>query len=175
MYITHPTGLVCLMICLGISCAAEDGPAGAADGGPSAANEPQGSPAATPIDPNAVKAALGDPNVVAKLRDLGLQMASNAGVSSPMKMYVVAAADHQDAETILSGDTINDHSPVYVIVMIGGPFTARSHPPGVPAVESNVLTVTVDAATYRVTDLGFVNVEPDLSKIALVTVDLSSK
>jgi hypothetical protein len=164
-----------MMIWLGISCAAEDGEAGAADGGASAANESQGPLAATPMDPNAVKAALEDPKVVAKLRELGLQIASNAGVSSPTKMYVVAVADHQDAETILSGAIINDHAPVYVIVMTGGSFTAPKAPPGVPAVQSNVLTVTVDAATARVTDIGFVNVEPDLSKIALVTVELSSK
>jgi hypothetical protein len=157
-----------MMIWLGISCAAEDG-------GPSADNESEGPLAAMPTDPNAVKAALGDPDVVAKLRDLGLQIASSTGVSSPMKMYVVAAGDHQDAETILSGAIINDHAPVYVIVMTGGPFTAQKSPPGVPAVQSNVLTVTVDAATNRVTDIGFVNMEPDLSKIALVTVDLSSK
>jgi hypothetical protein len=172
MYRTYPTALVCMMTWLGISCAAED--AGAADGG-NAATESEGPLAATPIDPNAVKAALGDPTVVAKLRDLGLQIASNAGVSSPMKMYVVATADHQNAETILSGAIINDHAPVYVVVMTGGPFTAPNPPPGVPAVQSHVLTVTVDAATYRVTDIGFVNAEPDLSKIALVTVDPSSK
>jgi hypothetical protein len=102
-------------------------------------------------------------------------VASNTGVSTPTKIYVVAAADHQDAETILGGGTINDDAPVYVIVMTGGPFTAPNPPPGTPAVQSNVLTVTVDAATYRISDIGFVNAAPDLSTIALATVDLSTK
>jgi hypothetical protein len=124
-------------------------------------------------DPGDAAGALGDPKVQAKLRDLGLEIAEKAGVSSPMRMYVVAVADHQEAETVLSGDTIYDHSPVYVIVMIGGPFTStHPAPPGQPSPQGNVLTVTVNAATYDVTDLGFVNIEPDLSKVASDTVTL---
>jgi hypothetical protein len=88
-------------------------------------------------------------------------------------MHAVAASDHQAAETVLSGAIINDHVPVFVIKMTGGPFTDGSHPPGVPAPPgSNVLTLTVDAATYRVTDIGYVDEEPDLGRIGPMTVKL---
>ena len=79
-------------------------------------------------------------------------------------MNVVAAADHQEAEAILSGATINDHAPVYVITITGGPFTALSHPPDAPAPQGNVLTLTIDAATHSLTDIGFVDAAPDLSR-----------
>jgi hypothetical protein len=75
------------------------------------------------------------------------------------------AADHQAAQTVLSGANVNDHAPVVVIKMTGGPFTATHHPPGVAAPQGNVLTLTVEAATYRITDIGYADVEPDLSQI----------
>jgi len=111
---------------------------------------------------------------MANLRGIGLRVSSAAGVSSPTTMRAAAASDHQAAQTILSGAIINDHAPVYVIKMTGGPFTATQHPPGAPAPQGNVLTVTVDAATYRVTDIGYVTVEPDLSQIGALAVDLSA-
>lgn len=133
-------------------------------------------PAASPsMSPSSLKATLADATVVSKLRSSGLQLASIAGVSMPDRMYVVAVSDHQSAETILSGANINDHSAVYVIVMTGGPFTAFDHPQGVDAPQGNVLTATINAATFNVTDLGIVHVEPDLATIALGTVDLQTK
>lgn len=119
-----------------------------------------------PGDPSAAQAALGDPNVVAKLRDLALQFSSLAGVSSPMTMHTVAA-DHQVAEKIISGDLVYGHAPVYVIKITGGPFTASRHPNGVAAPHGNFLTLTVDAATYRLTDTFYSDVEPDLTKIGV--------
>jgi len=118
---------------------------------------------------------LADPSVVARLHDLGLQLSSIAGVPSPTRMYAAAVSDHQAAERVLSGAIINDHAPVFVIVMTGGPFTALEAPPGVPPPEGNVLTATVNAATYDVTDVGIVNAEPDLSKIASATVELNAR
>jgi hypothetical protein len=58
--------------------------------------------------------------------------------------------------------------------MKGGPFTATHHPPGIAAPQGNVLRVTVDAATHRVTDVALVNAEPDLTQIGSHTVDLSA-
>jgi hypothetical protein len=124
-----------------------------------------------PGDPSAARAALGDPSVVAKLRGLALQVSSLAGVSSPMTMLAVAA-DHQAAEKVLCGAIVNDHAPVYVIKMTGGPFTSRRHSPAGPAPQGNVLTLTVNAATYRITDVGYDDVEPDLSQIGPVAVNL---
>lgn len=117
------------------------------------------------IDPKSALSALSDPNVRAELRGYGSKAASNAGVASPKTMNVVAAADHQEAETILSGATINDHAPVYVITITGGPFTSRMHRANVSAPQGNVLTLTIDAATHRLTDVGFVDAAPDLSSL----------
>jgi hypothetical protein len=116
--------------------------------------------------------ALGDSNELATLRGIALGAASAAGVSSPSTITAVAASDHQAAEFILCGAVINDHAPVYVIKMAGGPFTATQHPGGQPAPQGSFLTLTVDATTHRVTDSGYVNVEPDLSKIGSVAVNL---
>jgi hypothetical protein len=131
-------------------------------------------PATVAIDVNSVKAALGDPNVLAKLRDVALQASARAGVAQPTKMHAVVASDHQAAESVLSGSLINDHSPVYVIRVTGGRFVALRHPPGVAAPQGSVLTITVDATTFRVTDIGLVEVEPDLSRIGPTTVDLGA-
>jgi hypothetical protein len=88
-------------------------------------------------------------------------------------MRVVAAADHQVAEQLLSGATVYDHSPVYIVTMTGGPFTAVRHPKGVPAPQGNVLTLTIDAATHRIADVGYVDAEPDLKQLASVSVNLA--
>ena len=119
-----------------------------------------------------MKAALRDPNVVAKLREMAVEA---AGESTVTTMRAVAVSDHQAAETVLSGSIIYDHAPVFVIVITGGPFTAGRHPPGVPAPEGDVLTITVDAASYDVTDVGIGDVDPDLSEVASASVDLSAK
>jgi hypothetical protein len=126
-------------------------------------------------DPSNVEGTLADPSVVARLHDLALELSSIAGEPSPMRMYAAAVSDRQAAERVLSGAIINDHTPVFVIVMTGGPFTALEAPPGVPPTEGNVLTGTVNAATYEVTDVSIVNAEPDLSKIASATVDLNAR
>ena len=73
------------------------------------------------------------------------------------------------------GAIINDHAPVFVIVITGGPFTANHAPYGADAPEGNVLTITVNAATYEVSDVGISDLVPDLSKIASATVDLSAR
>ena len=127
--------------------------------------------------PGAEDGSLGDPNVRAKLRDLALQASSASGVSSPRTMVAVASPDHQAAEQVVSGDIVNDHVPVYVVMMTGGPFTAThaSPPPGVATPQGNVLTLTVDAQTYRVTDVGVSADAPDLSQIDSEIVDLLAK
>jgi hypothetical protein len=124
---------------------------------------------------SAPQLGLGDSNEVATLRGIALGVSSGAGVPSPQTMQAVAASDHQTAEFILCGAIVNDHAPVYVIKMTGGPFTATHHPPRGAAPQGSVLTVTVDAATHRVTDVGYVNVEPDLTQIGSLTVDLSAQ
>lgn len=117
------------------------------------------------IDTKAAVSALSDPAMLAELRSRALKAASLAGVASPKTINVVAASDHQEVESILSGATIDDHAPVYVITITGGPFTSRRRPPDAPAPQGKVLTLTIDAATHRLTDVGFVDVVPDLSKI----------
>jgi hypothetical protein len=117
-----------------------------------------------------VKTALRDPNVVAKLREMAVEA---AGESTPTSMYAVAVSDHQAAEAAL-GSGVYDHSPVYVIVITGGHFTARGGPLGATPPEGSVLTLTVDATSYDVTDVGIGDVEPDLSKVALASIDLSA-
>jgi hypothetical protein len=124
-------------------------------------------------DPSDATGTLEDPNVVAKLHDLGLQISSIAGVPAPPTMYAVAVSDHQVAETAISGAIIYDHAPVFVIVMTGGRFTSIEAPPGGAPAEGSALTATVNAATYDVTDVSILHVEPDLSRIALDTVDLN--
>ena len=118
---------------------------------------------------------LDDPKVVARLHDLGLQLSSIAGVPKPTTMYAVEVSDHQTAEKAASGDIVNDYyAPAYVIVMTGGPFMALEAPPGVTPPEGSILTATVNAATYEATDVGITNVEPDLTQVALATVDLNA-
>jgi hypothetical protein len=117
---------------------------------------------------------LDDPAVRVKLRDAGLNAAAIAGVSSPRTMIAVSSPDHQVAEQLVSGDIINDHVPVYVIEMTGGPFTANaaSLPPGQPAPQGSVLTLTVDAQSFDGLDLGIGDTAPDLTQISPHVVDL---
>jgi hypothetical protein len=88
-------------------------------------------------------------------------------------MMATAASDHQAAEKIIGGANLNDHAPVYIVQMTGGPFVARRSPPGVPAPQGNVLTITIDAGTYRITDVAYTAGAPDLTKIGSVVVDLA--
>jgi hypothetical protein len=85
----------------------------------------------------------------------------------------VAAVDHQAAESVISGAIINDHSPVYVVQVTGGTFTALHHPPNVEAPHGTILTITFDAATLRVTDIGIDEAAPDLAQIDREVVDLA--
>jgi hypothetical protein len=107
-----------------------------------------------------------------ELRALAMHRASVAGVSSPATIHAVACSDHQAAATVISGAGVNDHAPVYVVEMTGGPFVATGHPPGVPAPQGDVLTLTIDAQTHRVTDVGYHPVAPDLTQIDSDVVDL---
>src|SRR5579863_8202647 len=118
---------------------------------------------------------LADPSVRARLRALALQASSANGVPSPKTMIAVYALDHQAAEKIISGDIVNDHVPVYVIEVTGGPFTDTnaSVPPGAPPPQGNALTLTVDAQTYQVTDFGITLNVPDLTPISSDVVNLA--
>lgn len=162
------SGFVCMML-LGSSCSAENMAASAAG----ATAEGNVAPSSAP---GSEQGTLRDPAVRAKLRDLALHASSGAGVSSPRTMIAVASPDHQAAEEAVSGGSIvYDHAPVYVVVMTGGPFTGSEHPRGVSPPEGSVLTLTVDAASFRVTDYGIGNTDPDLSKIASASVDLAAE
>jgi hypothetical protein len=124
-------------------------------------------------DPEAAHAALKDQAIRAKLHGFALRMASAHGVSAPATMRVVVGADKQAATKITSGSLVNDRGPVFVITMTGGPFTARRHPPGVPAPQGNAMILTIDAATHRLTHMGIVDAEPDLSQIGAAAMSLA--
>ena len=156
------TRIVCLMIPLAASCASGDQGVDEVAGGSSAQSAVSTSELGT----------LSDPSVQAKLRDMGVRAASANGISSP-RIVAVASPDQQAAEAVVSGDLIPFHAAVYVVVVTGGTFTAGRHPPGVPAPQGSVLTLTVDAATYAVLGVGIVDAVPDLSKISSDIVDLS--
>ena len=128
-----------------------------------------------PSDPGATQGSLADPSVKAKLRALALQASSANGVASPKTMMGVYSTDHQTAEKIISGDIVNDHVPVYVIEVTGGPFTDTnaSVPPGASPPQGNALTLTVDAQTYQVTDFGITANVPDLTQIGPDVVNLA--
>jgi len=130
-------------------------------------------PTAGPADPSAAQTALRDPKVIAQIRSVALRASTSTGVPSPTGMLVVAAADHQAAEKMISGAVISDRAPVYVVQMTGGPFTSVEHPPGVAAPTGHVLTLTIDARTYRVTDIGFSPVPLDLSQMGAPVVNLA--
>jgi hypothetical protein len=122
-------------------------------------------------EPTAVaQTGLADPNVRAKLRTMALQASSANGVSSPKTIEAVASPDHQAAEKVVSGDIVNDHVAVYVVEVTGGTFTnnTASTPPGVPAPSGSVLTLTVNAQSFSVTDFGLTDTAPDLTQIGPV-------
>ena len=122
-------------------------------------------------EPTAVaQTGLADSNVRAKLRTMALQASSADGGSSPKTIEAVASPDHQAAEKVVSGDIINDHVAVYVIEVTGGTFTdnAASTPPGVPAPSGSVLTLTVNAQSFGVTDFGLTDTAPALTQIGPV-------
>ena len=110
--------------------------------------------------------------IVASLHALALDTSKRWGVETPSMVRAVAAADHQAAESVVSGAIINDHSPVYVVQVTGGTFTALHHPPNVEAPQGSVLTITFDAATLRITDVGIDPVAPDLAQIDREVVEL---
>jgi hypothetical protein len=126
-------------------------------------------------DPGATQGGLADPSVRAKLRVMALQASSADGVPSPKTMTAVYSPDHQAAEKIVSGDIVNDHVPVYVIEVTGGPFTDTnaSVPPGASPPQGNTLILTVDAQTYQVTDFGITPNTPDLTQISSDVVNLA--
>ena len=143
----------------------------------SGAPEPSGSPSSTsasPVGASAVlRAQLKDPVVVKELRDVALVHALRAGVASPRSIHAVAASDHQNAETVVSGAVIADHDPVIVVQMEGGPFTATTRPPnGAAPPQGDVLTITFDAASHRVTDIGYDASPADLRRIDAEVIDL---
>lgn len=122
---------------------------------------------------NTALLAAGDPNEMATLRGIALGVSSKAGVSTPASIQAVAASDRQTAASILSGAIIPDHRPVYVLKVTGGPFTSPHTPPGGAAPQQHAfLTVTVDAATKNLTDIGYDDVEPDLTQIGSAVVAL---
>jgi len=118
---------------------------------------------------------LADPSVRAKLRALALQTSSANGVPSPKTMLAVYSPDHQLAEEIISGDIVDDHVPVYVIEVTGGPFTCNScsFPPGASPPQGDAFTLTLDAQTYQVTDFGIYPNAPDLTQISPDVVNLA--
>ncbi len=123
---------------------------------------------------NTALLAARDPNEMSALRSIALGVSSMAGVTSPTTIQAVAAHDRQAAASILSGANIEDHTPVYVIKVTGGPFTASRRAPGQAARQFAFLTVTVDAATKHLTDVGYVDDEPDLTRIGSSVVDLTT-
>jgi hypothetical protein len=130
--------------------------------------------APTQVAPGERPAGLALSATRAQLRQQALAFAARSGAATAqLSMAAVAAGDHQAAATVISGDIVNEHQPVYVVVMTGATFTAPMHPPGVEAPRSNVLTITYDAATLRVTDFSYTMAAPDLKRIDSVdAVDL---
>jgi hypothetical protein len=90
-------------------------------------------------------------------------------------MLAVYSPDHQAAEKTISGDIVNDHAPVYVIEVTGGPFTCNncSVPPGGSPPQGNAITLTVNAQTFQGTDFGIGPNVPDLTQISSDVVDLA--
>jgi hypothetical protein len=119
-----------------------------------------------------LRAQLRDPVIATQLRTLTVDVSTMDGVLTPASMRAVAASDHQAAESVISGAVIGDHLPVFVVQATGGPFTARHAPPGVPPPTGEVLTVTYDAATLAVTDVGLDADAPELVRIDADVIDL---
>jgi hypothetical protein len=125
--------------------------------------------------PSGSSDGLADPSVRDKLRALALQASSGNGVPSPKTMIAVYSPDDQAAQEIISGDIVNDHVPVYVIEVTGGPFTCNScsGPSGASPPQGNALTITVNAQTFQVTDFGITPNVPDLTQISSDVVNLA--
>src|SRR4051812_50125361 len=77
-------------------------------------------PDAGAADPPPAQSGLSDPKVVAKLRDMGLQASSRAGVPLPKTMVAVAASDEQAAEMALTGGFAPRPLPVFINLGGGG-------------------------------------------------------
>jgi hypothetical protein len=122
--------------------------------------------------PDAEQGPLDDPTVRAKLHDVALRASIASGDPSPTTMIAVASPDHQVAEQLVSGDIVNDHAPVYVVEMSGGPFIAAEAPNGGAPFQGDFLTITVDAQTLVGTDAGITTVAPDLTLISPDVVNL---
>ena len=93
-------------------------------------------------------------DTLASLRSTVLPFAKLSGVEVPLTMRATSVADWQAAQTTLSGAFVNDHAPVFVVQMTGH-FTSFLKPPGADAPTGDVMTVTVNAQTMQVTDIGY--------------------
>jgi hypothetical protein len=118
------------------------------------------------------RAQLRDATVAKEIREIALSEALRAGVASPRTMRAVAASDHQEAENVVSGAVIADHDPVFVVQMEGGPFVSASHPRHGAPPQGDVLTITFDLATRRITDIGYDAAPADLQRIDAEVVDM---
>ena len=141
----------------------------------SSAPEPTTTTAPSASAPSATATStkgLHDAATADQLRQASMELAVNAGVSAPATMRAVAAKSHRAAEAVISGADLADDSPVYVVQMTGGSFTATHARPGLAPYVGNVMTVTYDADTMRVTDIGFDEAPADLGRIDAEIVDL---
>ena len=149
-------------LCL-TSCSSGDGDE---DMGDTESAEPAPS---DPGDPTAIT----DPGVQLQLHALASDIAKQLGVDHPSSMTAVGVADHAIAEAAISGAELEEHDPVFVVQISGGTFTALRHPPGQAAPTGNVLTVTYDAKTLQVLDVGLDGKAPDLAPLGQ-RVDLAA-
>jgi hypothetical protein len=127
----------------------------------------------TSMSASELHARLHDPIVTAQLRLLTIGVSAGHGVIAPATIHAVSASDHQAAESVISGAEVDDHAPVLVVQAIGGVFTADHAPPGVAAPTGSVLTVSYDATTLAITDVGLDADAPDLAKIDADVIDLT--
>jgi hypothetical protein len=90
-------------------------------------------------------------------------------------MLAVYSPDRQAAEKTIGGGIVNDHVPVYVIEVTGGPFACGgcSSPSGASAPQGNAITLTVDTQTFQVLDFGIASSVPDLTQISSDVVNLA--
>lgn len=137
------------------ACSSDADPDGAEEG-------EQAQPA--PSDPGD-PAMLDKLSVQLQLHELTRDFATQLGVDRPATMVAVAAVDHAAAEEAISGAQLDEHDPVFVVQVTGGQFTALRHPPNQPAPSGNVLTVTYDAKTLQVLDVGLDEVAPAIERL----------
>jgi len=126
----------------------------------------------TTLVPTATIGSLTDAVVQAELRDRSSLKSKERGVVTLRTMDAVAVADHQLAADLISGATVDDHVPVFVVQMTGGVFTSMRHPPNLPPPTGEVLTITYDARTFRVRDIGIDHQRVDLSRLHPQVVNL---